>query len=179
MSLSAITCHIRGLTAAAVLAVGACGAAFAEQAGHTGGYDWRAMIPDGCALTGYDRTQSPADAMQAWATELGLTGQQQQDLQILTADYGERLRDLAKLMSESASKLMGTEPGSPDYWPLAQEVSAFAASSSAETVILVSEMREKFSMVLTADQRAELKRRIEVHKAQCKPLDKNESHSSK
>lgn len=170
MYLPAITSRIGGLTAAVVLTIGACGAAIAEPTGYPGGHDFRAMLPDGCYLTGYDRTQSPADAMQAWATELGLTGQQQQDLQILTADYGERLRDLAKLMSESARKLMGTEPGNPDYWPLAQEVSAFAASSSAETVILISEMREKFSMVLTADQRAELKRRIEERKAQCKPL---------
>ncbi len=161
------------LIAIAVLAMGAGGAVQADPADHTNGYDWRAMIPDGC-IPGeypgeYDRSSSHTDTLQAYAAELGLTGQQQQDLQILTADYAERLRDLAKLMGEFAKQLMASEPGDPDYWPLAQQVSASAASSSAETVILLSEMREKFYMVLTDGQRAELKRQLEEHKQRCKP----------
>lgn len=145
------------------------GAVAAEPAGITGHHDFRSSIPDGCQFGAHDGTQNPADYMQTFTNELGVTGQQLQDLQILAADYAERLRDLAKLMGDSAKKLAGTEPGDPNYWPLAQEVSASAASSSAETVILISEMREKFSAVLTAEQRAELKRRIEERMAQCRP----------
>lgn len=166
---SGISRHISGLAVAAVMTAGATGVVFAEHVNMIGPHDFHSMIPDGCRPAAHDSTQTPADAMQAFASELGLTSQQRQDLQILTADYGERLRDLAKLMRESGEKLMKTEPGDPNYWPLAQEVSATTASSTAETVILLSEMREKFSMVLTADQRAELKRRIEERKAQCKP----------
>jgi len=165
--------RIGGLVVAAVLIFGTTGVAFAEHANLTGVHTFHSMIPDGCRLSSHDSAhndgQSPADAMQAFANELGLTGQQQKDLQILTADYGERLRDLAKLMRESGEKLLTTEPADPNYWPLAQEVSATAATSAAETIILISEMREKFNMVLTVDQRAELKRRIEERKAQCKP----------
>ncbi len=169
MYLSARFRRLTRLTAIALLAMGACGAVQADPADHTSGYDWRAMIPDGCIPAEYDRSSSHTDTLQAYAAELGLTGQQQQDLQILTADYAERLRDLAKLMGEFAKQLMASEPGDPDYWPLAQQVSASAASSSAETVILLSEMREKFYMVLTDGQRAELKRRLEEHKQRCKP----------
>ncbi len=145
------------------------GAVAKEPGTMTGHHDFRSSIPDGCQFGAHDGTQNPADYMQTFANELGVTGQQLQDLQILAADYAERLRDLAKLMGDSAKKLAGTKPGDPNYWPLAQEVSASAASSSAETVILISEMREKFSAVLTAEQRAELKRRIEERMAQCKP----------
>jgi hypothetical protein len=177
MYLSQISCHIGRLVVAAVLTAGTAGVVSAEHAGMTGSHDFQSMIPDDCRLAMHDPAhnggQTPADVMQTFATELGLSGQQQQDLQILTADYGERLRDLAKLMRDSAEKLTKTEPGDPDYWPLAQEVSASAASTSAETVILISEMREKLHAVLTADQRAELKRRIEERKAQCKPQADN------
>ena len=169
MCLTRAFSHAGKLAAIALLAVVTAGLSFAQTAGHTGGHDFRSMFPDGCQLTGADHTQSPKDILQGFATELGLTGQQQQDLQLLTADYGERLRDLAKLMRESAEQLMKTEPGAPEYWPLAQDVSASAASSAAETVILISEMREKFHAVLTVDQRAELRRRIEERKAQCRP----------
>jgi len=169
MFLLRVSSRIGGLLATVVLAAGVALPLVAEPASTAGGYQFHSLIPESCRLTGYDRTQSPADAMQAYAAELGLTGQQQQDLKILTADYGERLRDLVKLMGESTEKLMKTEPGDSNYWPLAQEVSATAASSAAETVILISEMREKLAMVLSVDQRAEMKRRIEELKAQCKP----------
>jgi len=146
---------------------GVAGAVSADQAGMSHhSHDFAAMIPDGRRFAAHDGAgKNPADMMTELATELDLSGQQQQDLKILAADYGARLRDLAKLMRETAGKLMKTEPGTPEYWPLAQETSATAASSAAETIILVSEMREKLYQLLTADQRAELKRRIEERKA--------------
>jgi Spy/CpxP family protein refolding chaperone len=107
--------------------------------------------------------------MQKMADEFGLTGQQQQDLQILVTDYAQRLQEIATLMRASGEKLATTEPADPYYWALAQEFSATAASSAGETVILLSELREKIYQVLTAEQRAEFKRRIEELKAKCTP----------
>jgi len=166
---SRISFHLGQLAVAAVITTGTVGIVSAGQTGMTGSHDFRAMVAGDCRLVEHDSSQAPKDFMQTYADELGLSGQQQQDLKILLADYGERLRDLAKLMRESGEKLLRTEPGEPNYWPLAQEVSALAATSTAETVILLSEMREKIHTVLTADQRAELKRRIAERKAQCKP----------
>ena len=174
MNPSGVSRRIGELAVVVVMTVGATSIAFAEHAGMTGAHEFRSMVAPDCRLSAHEGAQSPADAMQGIANELGLTGQQQQDLQILTADYGERLRDLAKLMSESGKKLMLTEPGDPDYWPLAQEVSATTASNAAETIILISEMREKINLVLTAGQRAELKRRIEERKALCQHRDETE-----
>jgi len=174
MVTAGVSRRIGRLAIAAIMTVSALSSAFAEHTGMTGVHEFRSMVAPDCWFSAHEGTQSPADAMQAFANELGLTGQQQQDLQILTADYGERLRDLAKLMSESGKTLMLTEPGDPDYWPLAQDVSATAASSAAETVILISEMREKINLVLTAGQRAELKRRIEERKALCQHRDETE-----
>jgi hypothetical protein len=162
--------HLLGqLSIAAIITLVATGTVSADHTGIAGTHGAHAKIASDCRLTGYDSSQSPMDFMQSFADELGLSGQQQQDLKILMSDYGERLRDLTKLMREPGEKLLRTEPGDPNYWPLAQEVSALAASSSAETVILISEMREKIHAVLTADQRAELKRQIEERKAKCKP----------
>jgi len=166
--------RIGRLATAVAITVAINGAVLADPSGMTGKYNFAAMFPDGCRSTAHDDTRPPADRMQAFAAELGLSGQQQQDLKILTADYAERLRDLGILMRESGEKLIQTEPGDPNYWPLAQEVSATAATSSAETVILISEMREKLSMVLTAEQHAELKRRIDARKAACKPKTKED-----
>ncbi len=167
--------HFLGpLTVATVITLGTTGTVSAEQAGITGQHKIHAKIATGCRFAEYDSTQAPMDFMQKFVDELGLTGQQQQDLKILMADYGERLRDIAKLMRDSSEKLIKTEPGDPNYWPLAQEVSASAASSAAESVILISEMREKIHAVLTADQRAELHRRLEERKAQCKPQTDSE-----
>lgn len=173
MYLSRTHRHFGLLVIAGVLTSGAATIVSAEATGMNGPHDFHAQIVDDCRLNMHDPARAgehnPAEMMQKFADELGLSGQQQQDLKILTTDYAERLRDLAKLMRESSEQLMKTEPGDPNYWPLAQEVSALAATSSAETVILLSEMREKVHTVLTAEQRAELRRRIEARKAQCKP----------
>jgi len=141
----------------------------AQALGATGMPDFLAKLPAGCVPGEFDTGASPADVMQQFAAELNITGQQQQDIQILTADYGQRLRDLAQLGRRSAERLLGTEPGSANYWTIAQEVSASAAANAAETVILLSELREKLSAVLTPGQRAELRRRIEERKAACTP----------
>ncbi|MAF84535.1 MAG: hypothetical protein QGF90_19710 [Gammaproteobacteria bacterium] len=173
-----ISRHIGRLIVAATLTVGSTTLVFAGPAGHAGmmgTHQSHSMIPDGCQFAAHDGTQQPADYMQSFGTELGLSGQQQQDLQILAMDYGERLRDLAKLMGENGKKLSMTEPDDPNYWPLAQEVSASAAASTAETVILLSEMREKFFQVLTPEQRIQLKSQIEERVAQCRPPVEAES----
>jgi len=161
---------IAWLAIMALPSTGITDAVSADQAGMSHhSPDFATMIPDGCRFATQDGAgKNPADMMKELATELDLSGQQQQDLQILAADYGERLGDLAKLMRDTAGQLLKTDPGTPEYWPLAQEASATAASSAAETIILISEMREKLYLLLTADQRAELKRRIEERKARCR-----------
>ena len=171
MYLSRVLRRCGAMIAVAVAAPGIVAADPTSMSGPHGfsSHDFHSMIPDGCRPPAYDGTRAPADFMKKFAGEIGLSGQQQQDLQILTADYGERLRDLAILGRESVEKLANTEPGNSDYWPLAQEVSASAAANTAETVILISELREKVNAILTADQRTELKRRLDELKAQCKP----------
>ncbi len=153
----------------ALVAALATGAAPAQTHLPTGAHDFRAKLPEGCVPGDINTGASPADVIQRFTAELNITGQQQQDIQILTADYGQRLRDLAQLGRRSAERLLSTEPGSANYWTIAQEVSASAAANAAETVILLSELREKLSAVLTAAQRAELRRRIEERKAACMP----------
>jgi len=174
MYLTGISSRIGGLVVAAIMTFGSAGTAFADQTGMTATHDFHAMIPDGCRPERHEGMHNGApptreEMMKKMADEFGLTGQQQQDLQILVTDYAVRLQEIAKLIGESGRKLSMTEPGDPYYWPLAQEVSATASASAGETVILLSEMREKIYTVLTPDQRAEFKRRIEERKAQCKP----------
>jgi Spy/CpxP family protein refolding chaperone len=182
MYLPAISRHIGKLIVAAGLTLGGTPLAFAahpdmagtHHPGMTGTHKSYSRIPDGCQFAAHDGTQQPADYLQSFATGLGLSGQQRQDLQILAMDYGERLRDLAKLMGDIGKKLAMTEPDDPGYWPIAQEVSASAAASTAETVILLSEMRVKFHQVLTPGQRAQLKSRLEELAARCRPPVKTE-----
>lgn len=133
------------------------------------GQDWRSSLPATCQPPVFDQNLTREQRMQQLADEFNLTGQQMQDAQILLADYMERLRDLARLNRESAQNLLQTEPDDPNYWPLAQEVSASTASSAAETVILLAELRAKLHGILTAEQRAEFKRRIQQLKEDCKP----------
>ena len=93
--------------------------------------------------------------------ELGLTGQQRTDIQIIIADYMPRYRDLAELGRDTAKDLLNMAPDSPDYVDATQKASATAASSAAELVILLSEMRAKLYAVLTAEQRAKIHEMIE------------------
>ena len=81
----------------ALVAALAAGAAPAQTQLPTGAHDFRAKLPDGCVPGDINTGASPADVIQRFAAELNITGQQQQDIQILTADYGQRLRDLAQL----------------------------------------------------------------------------------
>lgn len=177
-----ISGRIVGLFIAAAMTFGITGVAVAQHAGMTGSNDFSTMFPEGCRPEGNEGTHPGSHTgmhegtpptreamMQKMADEFGLTGQQQQDLQILVTDYAQRLQEIATLMRASGEKLATTEPGDPYYWPLAQEFSAAVASSAGETVILLSELREKIYQVLTAEQRAEFKRRIEERKARCAP----------
>ena len=117
MYLPAISRHIGKLIVAAGLTLGGTPLAFAahpdmagtHHPGMTGTHKSYSRIPDGCQFAAHDGTQQPADYLQSFATGLGLSGQQQQDLQILAMDYGERLRDLAKLMGDIGKKLAMTE----------------------------------------------------------------------
>ena len=134
----------------------------------------KSTLPEGCKPdwhAGAEGAEPPSreDMMRKLAEEFDLTGQQQMDLQALVADYAERLQQMTGQMRTSAEQLAQTEPEDPYYWPLAQEVSALASAHAGETVILLSELRQKVYQVLTAEQRAEIKRRIEERKAQCEP----------
>lgn len=96
-----------------------------------------------------------------FADELGLTGQQRTDIQIIIADYMPRYRDLAELGRDIAKELLSMAPDSPDYVDATQKASATAASSAAELVILLSEMRAKLYAVLTPEQRLKAQELIE------------------
>ena len=52
---------------------------------------------------------------------------------------------------------MAIEPDDPSYDVRTQEASALAASSAAETVILLAEMRGKLYRLLTPEQRDRLR----------------------
>ena len=112
----------------------------------------------------YSGGELQANRMQQLVDELGLTGQQQTDIQIITSDYAERFRDLAKLGRTTAEELLDIEPDDPTYREKTDEASVLAASSAAETVILLAEMRAKLYAVLTAEQRARLREKIEEKK---------------
>ena len=101
------------------------------------------------------------DTMMHWGDELGLTGQQRTDIQIIMADYMPRYRDLAKIGRETASSLMRMSPDDPEYVDKTQKASATAASSAAELVTLLSEMRGKLYAVLSDEQRQKLKELME------------------
>jgi len=99
---------------------------------------------------------SPADGTLPWADELGLTGQQRTDIQIVLADYAPRLGDLVKLARDTAKNLLATPPDAPEYGDQTQEAGAIAASSAAEVVVLLAEMRGKLYALLTPEQREKL-----------------------
>jgi Spy/CpxP family protein refolding chaperone len=96
------------------------------------------------------------EMMAHWGDELGLTGQQKTDIQIIIADYMPRYRDLAKIGRETATGLMRMSPDDPQYITETQKASATAASSAAELVTLMSEMRGKLHAVLSSEQRLKL-----------------------
>lgn len=118
----------------------------ASPYGHTGHH-----------YTMYDGDGHPAKMMTHWAEKLDLTGQQQSDIQIIMSDYAVRFRDLARLGKETAGKLLQTAPDDPQYRAMTDEASAMAASSAAEVVVLLAEMRAKLYSVLTLEQRERLK----------------------
>jgi len=112
------------------------------------------------AMHGGTDGSTPEEMMQQFSAELGLSGQQQQDLQILMSDYAERFRDLGELGRKSAEELMSIEPSDPTYRAKTDEAAEFAATSAAEMVILLSEMRGKLYAVLTEAQREILRQKI-------------------
>jgi len=110
--------------------------------------------------------QSPEAMMSQFFDELGLTSQQQTDIQIITSDYAERLRDLARLARQSAEALLTLAPDDPAYRTKTDEASALAATNAAEVVILLAEMRGKLYAVLTAEQRQALQDKLAEQRRQ-------------
>lgn len=115
------------------------------------------MNPDG---------RSPQELMSEFAGELGLTAQQQTDIQIIMSDYGVRFRDLAKLARQTAGELLEMTPDDPGYRAKTDEAAALAASNAAEVVVLLAEMRGKLHSVLTPDQRLLLQQKMDEKKRQ-------------
>jgi Spy/CpxP family protein refolding chaperone len=99
--------------------------------------------------------------MPAWVAELGLTGQQKADIQIILGDYGPRFRDLAQIGRDTARSLLSMAPDDPEYIARTQDASALAASSAAEIVTLLSELRGMLYAVITPEQRAQLQTKLE------------------
>ena len=123
-------------------------------------------VVSGASVTQYSGSmQHPhgesGEMMAHWGDELGLTGQQKTDIQIIIADYMPRYRDLAKIGRDTAAGLMRMSPDSPDYVSETQKASATAASSAAELVTLLSEMRGKLHAVLTDAQRQKFQELLE------------------
>jgi Spy/CpxP family protein refolding chaperone len=114
------------------------------------------------SMHGMTDGSSPQDMLQQFAEELALTGQQQQDLQIIATDYAERFKDLGELGRRTAEDLLSVEPNDPTYRAKTDEASAIAANSAAEMVILLAEMRGKLYTVLTEAQRESLRQKIEA-----------------
>jgi Spy/CpxP family protein refolding chaperone len=112
----------------------------------------------------WDGKQGEAhERMTRWADELGLSAQQRSDMQIISADYATRFRDLAQLGRDAAQDLMQTAPDDPSYYGKTQDASALAASSAAELVTLLAEMRAKLYSVLTPDQRDKFHEMLRSH----------------
>lgn len=161
---------------ACLLLVAAVPVTQAQPGDLSGTHPFYGSLPDGCkpeGHAGYTSGEKPSREamMQKLTDEFGLTGQQQQDLQVLVADYAERLQQIATQMRTTGERLANTEPDDPYYWPLAQDFSAQASAAAGESVILLSELRQKVYQVLTAEQRAAIKQRIEEAKARCKPAE--------
>jgi len=104
-----------------------------------------------------------SETMTQRADELGLSAQQRADLQAIATDYGTRFRDLAQIGRDTARNLMQIAPDAPEYRDKTQEASALAASSAAELVVLLAEMRSLLYAVLTAEQREQLKTMLQSH----------------
>lgn len=158
--------HSALFAAALALSIGT-GGVFAETADETDavtgasthlGHDW--------SIDGYQHGDSSAGMMTQFTDELGLTAQQQTDIQIITSDYGERFRDLAKLGRTTAEELLSLAPDDPAYREKTDEASALAATSVAEIVVLLAEMRGKLYAVLTEAQREMLRQKIAEKKQQ-------------
>ncbi len=110
--------------------------------------------------------RSPEAMMSQFASELGLTSQQQTDIQIIMSDYGVRFRDLAKLARQTAGELLEMAPDDPGYRAKTDEAAALAASNAAEVVVLLAEMRGKLHAVLTPEQRVLLQQKLDEKKRQ-------------
>jgi Spy/CpxP family protein refolding chaperone len=150
-------------TAALLLCFGGPGVSASETDAVSGA----STLPDhDYAATWQLRRDQLRDGMTRWADELGLTAQQRSDLQIITADYMARFRDLAQLGRDTAKDLLQTLPDDVSYQLKTQEASALAASSAAELVTLLAEMRGKLYSVLTADQRQQFHDLLESHRDQ-------------
>ncbi len=110
-----------------------------------------------------------AARMLQFADELGLTNQQRTDIQIITTDYVTRLGDLAKLGRAAANSLLNMAPTDADYRQHTDEAAALAASSAAEAVVLLAEMRALLYQVLTAEQRDLLRQKLAAAKLKHAP----------
>ena len=176
LTASALMLAAGGAMAGAHAGGGSAGGPFGQA--HAG-FDFASFkdrLPEGCRPEKHDRSVSREDQMKRMTESLGLTGQQQQDIQIVTSDYLTRFQELSKVNRSAAEQLAATEPEDANYWPLTQELSASAAQAAGESVVLMSEMRQKLSQILTAEQRAKLKSQMQAKaeemKARCKPADK-------
>ena len=115
-------------------------------------------------MTAHGSDNAYGERLKQFTDELGLTGQQLTDIQIITTNYATRLGDMARLGRVTAESLLGTDPADPDYRQHTDEAAALAASSAAETVVLLAEMRAMLYKVLTAEQRDLLRQKLEEAK---------------
>jgi Spy/CpxP family protein refolding chaperone len=120
-------------------------------------------------VTGYEthagwqlNQEQHGEKLTAMADELGLTAQQRSDIQIITGDYAARFKDIAKLGRDTAAELMQMAPDDPAYRDRTSQASALAAASAAELVVLLAEMRAKLYLVLTPEQRDQVREKIQA-----------------
>jgi Spy/CpxP family protein refolding chaperone len=155
-------------TAVVLLSLAMTGAAHAagEQKAQAAGDHRHKHDHSGCPIHGEREGRAPEQMLQQFKDEFGLTGQQQTDIQIIVSDYGERLRDIARLGRKSAEDLLATDPEDPAYRKTTDDAAALAANSAAETVVLLAEMRAKLHAVLTPEQREMLRQKIDEKRAE-------------
>jgi len=165
---SSIAKFIAAATAVAALSMATTGIALAagEQKAQADGGHRHDHDHSGCPMHREREGRAPEQMLQQFRDEFGLTGQQQTDIQIIVSDYGERLRDIARLGRKSAEDLLATDPDDPAYRDMTDEAAALAANSAAETVVLLAEMRAKLHAVLTPEQREKLQQKIDEKRAE-------------
>jgi len=110
-----------------------------------------------------------------WADELELTLEQRDRLKLIAYEMEPRIRALRDQGKALAGSLKAMTPDEPNYATLTAAASQQAASLAAESVNVMAELRRRMHDVLTDEQRARLKTKIEERR-QARQADGETGH---